>query len=141
MKRNFLSKCLNRKLKVSYCNGFTLLEVMVSLLIVALALTSLVKGTAGNVNNANELRAKIFAQWVAINKTNEWRAQKLFPSVGRTSGQQMMGKQEWYWVANVINTENKDIRRVEVSVFKEEEQKEKKDLAIIKLVSFLSKSI
>ena len=121
--------------------GFTLLEVMVSLLIVALALTTLVKGAAGNVNNANELRDKTFSQWVAVNKINEWRAQKLFPPVGKTSGQQMMGKEEWYWVAQVINTENKDIRRVEISVYKDEEKKDNKDQFVIRLVSFLSKSI
>lgn len=124
-----------------FCKGFTLLEVMVSLLIVALALTSLVKGAAGNVNNANQLRDKTFAQWVAVNKTNEWRAQRLFPPVGKTMGQQMMGKQEWYWVANVITTENKDIRRVEVSVYKDEEKKDKKEQPTIRLISFLSKAI
>ena len=129
-------KCL----KYNFLNkGFTLLEVMVSLLIVALALTSLVKGAAGNVNNANELRDKTFSQWVAVNKINEWRAQKLFPSVGKTSGQQMMGKEEWYWVAQVISTENNDIRRVEISVYKDEEKKDNKDQSTIRLVSFLSK--
>lgn len=124
-----------------FCKGFTLLEVMVSLLIVALALTSLVKGTAGNVNNANQLRDKTFAQWVAVNKTNEWRAQHLFPPIGKTTGQQMMGKQEWYWVANVIKTDNKDIRRVEVSVYKDEEKKDKKEQPVTRLISFLSKPI
>jgi len=124
------------------CNkskGFTLLEVMVSLLIVALAVTALVKGSAGKVNNANYLRDKTFAQWVAINKTNEWRSQNLFPSIGRTSGQQMMGTQEWFWVANIIATEDKDIRRVEVSVFKEEKDKNNKTQPIAKLTAFLRK--
>lgn len=130
--RNYIKKCNS--------NGFTLLEVMVSLLIVALALTSLVKGAASNVNNANGLRDRTFSQWVAVNKINEWRAQGLFPSIGKTSGQQMMGQQEWYWVANVIKTENKDIRRVEVSIFKDEDKKDTKGESIIRLVSFLSKT-
>ena len=131
-------KCL----KYNFINkGFTLLEVMVALFFAAIALTTLVKGSAENVNNANYLRDKTFSQWVAVNKINEWRVQKLFPPVGKTSGQQMMGKEEWYWVAQVINTENKDIRRVEISVYKDEEKKENKDQSIIRLVSFLSKSI
>lgn len=141
MKLNGIKKN-QRCLKVSLqCKGFTLLEVMVSLLIVALALTSLVKGAAGNVNNANQMRDKTFAQWVAVNKTNEWRAQRLFPPIGKTMGQQMMGKQEWYWVANIIKTENKDIRRAEVSVYKDEDKKDKKEQPITRLISFLSKSI
>ena len=127
---------INRKL-----SGFTLLEVMVALLIVALALTTLVKGAAEKVNNATYLRDKTFAQWVAINKTSEWRVQKLFPRVGRTSGQQMMGKQQWYWVANTIATADKNIRRVEVSVFKDEDDKNRKKQPLIRLIAFLSKNI
>lgn len=128
----------NNRLKA---DGFTLLEVMVALLIVALALTTLVKGAAEKVNNANYLRNKTFAQWVAINKTSEWRVQKLFPSVGRTSGQQMMGKQQWYWVANTIATEDKNIRRVEVSVFRDEENKNRKKQPLVRLIAFLSKDL
>jgi len=119
--------------------GFTLLEVMVALLVVALALTALVKGAAGKVNNANELRNKTFAQWVAVNKINEWRAQNLFPAITRTTGQQMMGKQEWYWSTQVIKTENKNIRRVEISVYNDEEMRSKKLQPVIRLTSFLSK--
>jgi len=131
-------KCL----KYNFLNkGFTLLEVMVALFFAAIALTALVQRAAENVNNANYLRDKTFSQWVAVNKINEWRVQKLFPPVGKTSGQQMMGKEEWFWVAQVINTENKDIRRVEISVYKDEEKKDNKDQSINRLVSFLSKSI
>ena len=136
MRPDLHSKLISNKI---LSKGFTLLEVMVSLLIVALALTSLVKGAAGNVNNANQLRDKTFTQWVAVNKVNEWRAQRLFPSIGKTTGQQMMGLQEWYWVANVIKTENKDIRRVEVSVYKDEDKKDKNEQPVTRLISFLSK--
>ncbi len=133
-KNNYLISCWRYK-------GFTLLEVMVALLVVALALTALVKGTAGKVNNANELRNKTFAQWVAVNKINEWRAQNLFPAITRTTGQQMMGKQEWYWSTQVIKTENKNIRRVEISVYNDEEMRSKKLQPVIRLTSFLSKSL
>ncbi len=122
-------------------NGFTLLEVMVALLVVALALTTLVKSAGNKVNNANELRDKTFAQWVAVNKINEWRAQNLFPGISRTTGQQMMGKQEWYWVSKVIKTEDKNIRRVELSVYKDEEARSKKESPVIRLTSFLSRAL
>lgn len=121
--------------------GFTLLEVMVALLVVALALTALVKGAGEKVNNANELRDKTFAQWVAVNKINEWRAQNLFPGISRTTGQQMMGQQEWYWASQVIKTEDKNIRRVELSVYKNEEARSKKEQPVIRLTSFLSRAI
>jgi len=129
------------RVDASRVNGFTLLEVMVALLIVALSLTALVKGAAGKINNANELRDKTFAQWVAVNQINEWRVQKLFPSISRTTGQQMMGKQEWFWSSKIIKTEDKNIRRVELSVYKNEDARSKKQQPVMRLTSFLSKEI
>lgn len=137
MQPAFSSKQLFKKCKFLSSKGFTLLEVMVSLLIVALALTALVKGAAQKVNAANELRDKTFAQWVAVNKVAEWRSRK-FISNSTLSGDDMMGKQEWYWIAKFIKTENKNIRRVEVSVYKDEEQKAKKEQPIIRFSAFLS---
>jgi len=118
--------------------GFTLLEVMVSLLIVALALTALVKGTGQKVNAANDLRDKTFAQWVAINKITEWRSQKLISSRTLT-GDDTMGKQDWYWVATFLKTENKKILRVKMSVFKDEQSKKDKESPTVVLHAFLSK--
>ncbi len=125
------------KRRVITHKGFTLLEVMAALLIVALALTALVKGAAQKVNNANELRDKTFAQWVAINKVTEWRSRQ-FISSSTLTGDDMMGKQEWYWVAKFVKTENKSIHRVEVSVYKDEEQKANKEQPVIRFNAFLS---
>jgi len=122
LKKDFLNK------------GFTLLEVMVSLLIVALALTALVKGAGQKVNAANDLRDKTFAQWVAVNKVTEWRSQR-FISNSQVTGDDMMGKQEWYWVARFIKTENKSIRRVEMSVYKDEA---KEGQPVVRFNAFLS---
>ena len=121
--------------------GFTLLEVLVALVFVAIVLTGLVKGVGENVNNANELQDKTFAQWVAVNKINEWRLQNLFPAISRTTGEQMMGEREWYWASQVIKTEDKNIRRVELSVYKDEESRNKNLQPVIRLTSFLSKPI
>ncbi len=137
---NSIVKKPQRVSRVAYYSGFTLLEVMIALLIVALALMALVKGAGSNVNHANELRDKTFAQWVAVNKINEWRAQKLFPAISRTTGQQMMGKLEWYWASQVFKTEDKNIRRVELSIYKDEEARNTKKQPVIRLISFLSKS-
>jgi len=121
-----------------YNKGFTLLEVMVSLLIVALALTSLVKGAAGKVNNANELRDKTFAQWVAVNKITEWRALHTLPTSNSAAGEQMMGQQQWFWAAKFIKTDIGSIRKAEISVYKDEEKKDKKEQPIIRFITFIS---
>lgn len=119
-------------------HGFTLLEVMVSLLIVAVALTALVKGAAEKVNNANELRDKTFAQWVAVNKITEWRTFHTLPKSNSAEGEQMMGKQNWFWVAKFVKTEIKSIRKVILSVYKDEENKDNKTQPIIRFTTFMS---
>ena len=122
----------------NFQQAFTLLEVMVSLLIVALALTALVKGAAEKVNVANHLRDKTFAQWVAINKLTEWRTMKTLPRTNNASGTQNMGKEEWFWAATFIKTDNKNIFKAEINVFKSEESKDNKAQPLVKLITYIS---
>ena len=129
---------INKRSTPLSIKGFTLLEVMVSLLIVALALTALVKGTAGKVNNANELRDKTFAQWVVVNVITEWRALKTLPTSDRAAGEKMMGKQEWYWKAKFTKTDIGNIRKVEFDVYKDEESRSDKENSIIHFISYIS---
>ena len=119
-------------------HGFTLLEVMVALLIVSLALITLVKGAAEKVNIANDLRDKTFAQWVAINKITEWRTMKTLPKSKSASGTQNMGTEEWFWFAKFIKTENTNIFKAEINVYKNQESKDDKKQPLIKLTTYIS---
>ena len=49
-------------------DGFTLLEVLVALAILAISLAVLLKISAQNANNAAYLRDKTFAHWIALNQ-------------------------------------------------------------------------
>lgn len=51
--------------------GFTLLEVLVALAILAIALGALIKAGSTNTANAVYLRDKTFAHWVALNTITE----------------------------------------------------------------------
>lgn len=104
--------------------GFTLLEVLVALAVLAVALGALIKGGADNAANAIYLRDKTFAQWVATNQAVEMQLDKQWPATGTTKGEAMMADRTWYWRAKVEATEDETIRRLELDVFADEEREE-----------------
>ena len=102
--------------------GFTLLEVMVALAVVAIALAALVKGGSQSAVTAAQLRDKSFAHWVAMNRVAELRLQLQWPSTGESRSDEEMAKRRWYTLAKVIATEDPDLRRLEVEVRGSEEK-------------------
>lgn len=84
----------------SICNacGFTLLEVLVALAILALALGAGIRAAGSNIDNASYLRDRTFAHWVAMNRLAEMQIFKKYPAPGSTErGTTLMGGFEWHW--------------------------------------------
>jgi general secretion pathway protein I len=96
--------------------GFTLLEVMVALIIVAFALTALTASMNQMIDAANTLRERTFASWIAQNKITEMRLANVMPDVNATSGDIEFGNTEWEWRAVVSETGIENFRRIDVSV-------------------------
>jgi general secretion pathway protein I len=96
--------------------GFTLLEVLVALAVVAIALSALVESTTGAARNLGYLRDKTLAHWVARNEANTLQLQRVWPALGRFDGVAEMGDREWYWQAEISGTPIESIRRIEISV-------------------------
>ncbi len=98
-------------------SGFTLLEIMVALAVLALALVSLTRVTGDQARNIESLREASYVQWVAANAIAEIQLESSFPRPGVRAGEELMGLHLFYWDAEVINTENADVRRIVVRVF------------------------
>lgn len=96
--------------------GFTLLEVLVALAVLALALGALIKGGADNAANAGYLRDKTFAQWVAMNQVVLLQMEQSWPAVGERKGTEEMAGREWRWEAKISETFDETVRRVDVKV-------------------------
>jgi general secretion pathway protein I len=97
--------------------GFTLLEVLVALVVIAFALTSLVKVTGTGAANASYLRDKTFAHWIALNRLTELQAkERYWPSKGVDDGKEEMAGREWFWASEVKDTPDPDMRRVDIAV-------------------------
>jgi len=104
--------------------GFTLLEVLVALMVLALSLGAVIQTTGNYTVNQAYLRDRTFAEWVARNLLAEAQLENDWPSTGQTKGEaefplaaaDMPGR-EWRWVIQVTQTPEEDLRRLDISVY------------------------
>ena len=102
--------------------GFTLIEVLVALAVVAISLTALV-GAAGKVTRDDSgLRDRTFASWVAMNELTSIRLAKTIPGGGSLDGDADMGGTKWHWKATFSTTADPNLERVDVVVSTEDKQ-------------------
>ena len=97
--------------------GFTLIEVLVALAIVAIALLSALRAAGQGTNNVGELRSRLLAGWVAENLLAEHRARADWLPLGIQRGSSRQGGLDFAWREEVIATPNPSFRRVDVRVY------------------------
>jgi general secretion pathway protein I len=94
--------------------GFTLLEVLIALAIVAMSVGALLGTVTSSASNVIYLKEKTLAEWVALNRLTEVRIDKDMPGKGARSGNAVMGGQRWEWKEEVVELPIKGLFRVEV---------------------------
>jgi len=97
--------------------GFTLIEVLVALAVVAVALLAAVRAAGSMAQTNAELRLRLLAQLAADNRIAELRAASAFPALGTRSAACPQGKARLECVEEVKSTPNPLFRRVEVRVY------------------------
>ncbi len=97
--------------------GFTLIETLVALAVLAIALTAGLRASAVTTDAVIELKTRSAAGWVANNVLQQILAFRQFPDLGAKEGQVTQGKQAFVWRQEVSITPNYSFRRVEVKVF------------------------
>lgn len=99
--------------------GFTLVEVMVALLIVAMALPALLMRIGGMATAAAQSRDTAVAYWIAENKLQEiyltQRLQRITPS-GRQADDVQMAGETWDWQTETEETAVPGLLRLRVRV-------------------------
>ncbi|HDX9864072.1 type II secretion system minor pseudopilin GspI [Escherichia coli] len=102
-------------------HGFTLLEVMIALVIFALAVMAVLQIASGTLSNQQVLEEKTVAGWVAENQTallylmtREQRA------VGHQGESDMAGNR-WYWRTIPQKTDNTLLQAVDIEVSRHED--------------------
>ncbi|MEL7311980.1 MAG: type II secretion system minor pseudopilin GspI [Pseudomonadota bacterium] len=98
--------------------GFTLVEVMVALAIVAIALVGAGTVLAQNSKNVFQLRDRTLAVFIASNEIAEVRLSRQYPDVGRSTREIEFGRREWI-IETVVSESGIDgLRRLDVSVLR-----------------------
>ena len=115
--------------------GFTLVEVLVALTILAIALTATMRAASIATDGAIEVRERILATWVAQNRMAEY-AVGAVPSVGTHNETVEQGGVKFAWQESVANTTMfRDYVRIEIKVFSER----RPDYALARIVTYAAK--
>jgi len=96
--------------------GFTLLEILVALAVIAIALTAAIRAVGQSIATASALRERTLAQWVAEDRLARHILERSFPPLSTTSGTADMGGATWRWTEQVSTTPVAKLRRIDVSV-------------------------
>lgn len=94
--------------------GFTLLEVIIALAIVALSVGALLGSVTSSASNIIYLKDKTMAEWVALNRLAEIRIAKQMPDLGKRTGETVMGGMKWQWEQEVVELPVKGMFRIDV---------------------------
>jgi general secretion pathway protein I len=97
-------------------HGFTLIEVLIAVAVVAIALAAVMTEVNRDLVNTVALRDKTLAQWVAMNKVTEMQVSDAWPEPGEQRGEVEMARRDWYWLVRVSKTDDNNVRRVDVVV-------------------------
>jgi general secretion pathway protein I len=94
--------------------GFTLIEVLIALAIVAMAVGALLGTITSAASNISYLREKTLAEWVALNRLTEIRISQQMPDPGKRTGNATMAGLRWQWEEEVTELPVKGMFRVDV---------------------------
>jgi len=83
--------------------GFTLIEVMVALVIVAFGMGAVLATLSSAANNIAALHDKTLAQWIALNLVADTRLNLQLPTAGTTEGDlKAFGNGDWHWQQDIV---------------------------------------
>jgi general secretion pathway protein I len=114
--------------------GFTLIETLVALAILAISLAAVMRATGGSVNQVGNMRVRVLADWVAQNRMAFHSARCDFSPPGTQTGEETQAGILLNWKEEVTVTPNTAFRRIEIKVFAPEDP----EYALRTLTGFLT---
>jgi general secretion pathway protein I len=97
--------------------GFTLVEVLVALMIVAMGLAALMTAVSGTARTSGYLRDKTLAQWMALNRLSEVRLNLTKFGQNTDTGEINFANRTWHYDTRYFDTSIATMKRVVVRVY------------------------
>lgn len=101
--------------------GFTLLESLIALAILAIALAAVLRATGASTNHVDALRERLLADWVAQNRLALHAGRSDWLPVGSQQGEASQAGLTFIWDEKISSTPNPAFRHIEVSVATQQE--------------------
>ncbi len=116
------------------CGGFTLLEVLIALFILAIALAAVMRNLTQAITTAGALRDRTLALWVAENRLARVEAIIHWPPTGKHQTSAREDGRRFRVVTRVRATALPEIRRVRITV-----RRAHRGHVLMRLVGFVRK--
>lgn len=97
--------------------GFTLIEVLVALAILAITMAAVSRTASSSIRHTEALRTRIVADWVAQNRLALHQARSDWIAPGLQTGEESQAGQTYPWQEEIIATPNPTMRRIVISVY------------------------
>ena len=101
---------------MNHRRGFTLIEVLVALIIVALGAAAVLTALRTAADSAQRQRERMLAGQVAMNRISEARLEPEWPSTGTREGSAEMGGRRWQWRQEIGRTSFDGVVQITVRV-------------------------
>ncbi len=115
-------------------NGFTLIECLVALFIIAIVLATASRSIGTSLRDVENNYARTVAMWVADNQVNQFYLDGIFPDLGKTKKTVTMANLEFDIEINIVTTNNPYFRKIEISI----NEKNRPNYQIYKTITFIS---
>ena len=100
-----------------HAEGFTLVEVLVALMVVAMGLAALMVAVSGTARTSGYLRDKTLAQWMALNRLSEVRLNMNKFGQNIDTGELKFANRTWHYDTRYYDTSIASMKRVVVRVY------------------------
>lgn len=100
-----------------HSKGFTLIEVLLALAVIAIALTALLKATSEDVTLTQRIKEKSISHWVAMQGVTTIQLGMVAINLNQeiTQVTKMLG-QQWYWRAKLTSTPVRTMQQISITI-------------------------